>query len=76
MAVVHGFWTWLQSPEVLPVIQAAGRRLGLGEDVAEERRRKLEGILATWAPHLAHGFWYGLYATVILRFDLSPFRAA
>ena len=67
IATVHGFWTWLQSPEVLPVIQAAGRRLGLGEDVAADRRRKLSGLVAEHAPHLAHGLVYGLYATVVFQ---------
>ena len=64
IAEVHGFWSWLSSPEVLPVAQAAGRRFGLGPDVAEERRRKLRDLVAEHAPALAHGFWYGLYAPV------------
>ena len=68
ITVVHGFWTWLHAPEVMPVFQAAGRRLGLGEDVAEERRLKLQNLLAAQAPDLAYGFWYGLYATVMLQF--------
>lgn len=74
--IFHGFWGWLQSPEVLPVIKAAGRRLGLGEDVSEESRRKLKSLLDSHAPDLAHGFWYGLYATVVLQlFVLECFYA-
>jgi len=67
IATVHGFLTWLQSPEVLQVLQAAGRRFGMGEDVAEDRRSKLIVLAATSAPGLAHGFWYGLYATVVFQ---------
>jgi len=59
----HGFCSWLQSPDVCPVLQAAGRRLGLAEDC----RTRLRGLLETSAPDLTHGFWYGLYSTAVFQ---------
>jgi hypothetical protein len=70
ITVVHGFWSWLRSAPVAPVIQAAGRRCGLGEDVVSERQRQIRTIVAEHAPNLAHGFWYGLYAILICQFLL------
>jgi hypothetical protein len=65
---VHGFWSWLRSAEVAPVLAAAGRRVGLGQDVLEERQEKIRHVLQDHAPSLAHGFWYGLYSVLACQF--------
>ncbi len=65
---VHGFWTWLRSEEVAPVLAAAGRCMGLGHDVLKEREVRIKFVIQDHAPSLAHGFWYGLYSVIACQF--------
>ncbi len=70
ISAVHGFWSWLRSAEVAPVLEAAARRFGLEHALLEKRQREIQKIVQKHAPNLAHGFWYGLYAVLVCQFLL------
>jgi len=67
---IHGFWLWLRSAEVAAVVQAAGRRLGLGQNTLTARQLELQKVVMEHAPDLVHGFLYGLYSVMVCQFFL------
>ncbi len=76
IVTVHGFWLWLRSAEVASVVEAAGRRLGLGQDPLNARQGELQKVVNEHSPNLAHGFLYGLYSVVICQFLALEFAFA
>ncbi len=68
ITTVHGFWLWLRSADVASVVEAAGRRLGFGQDPLNARHIELQKVVKEHSPNLAHGFMYGLYSVVVCQF--------
>jgi len=64
---IRDLLAWLDHPSVAPVIDAAGRRLGLGDQVLDRKRAEVRESALEEAHGLAHGFWYTLYCTVAFQ---------
>ena len=70
IAIVNEIILWMKKPYVSKVLDAATRRIGLGENVISKTKHEVKAKILEHSHYLAHGLWYSFYATAIFQLFL------